>query len=76
MTLQVASVVEAIERHAKVEVPAADATDIPDKAEIPHQPEVWACENRVVFGWLVIFEHLNNVFYLRRFHTGLGLHGI
>jgi hypothetical protein len=34
------------------------------------------CERRVVFGWLVIFEHLNNVFNLRRFHTGLGLHGI
>jgi hypothetical protein len=40
MTLHVASVAKAIERHAKVEVPAADVTDIPDKAEIPHQLEV------------------------------------
>jgi hypothetical protein len=34
-----------IERHAKVEMPmtevrATDAVDIPDEAEIPHQPEV------------------------------------
>jgi hypothetical protein len=38
-------VAEGIERHAKVEVlamevPAADATEISDEAEIPHQPEV------------------------------------
>jgi hypothetical protein len=69
---------EATERHAEVEMPATEvpAADIPIEVEIPHRPEVWACESRVVFWWLVIFEHLNNVFNLRRFYTGLGLRGI
>jgi hypothetical protein len=40
MSLQVASVTEATGRHGKEEVPVADATDIPDKAEIPCQSEV------------------------------------
>jgi hypothetical protein len=39
MSLQVASTAEATGRHTKAEVPAADATDIPDEAEIPRQPE-------------------------------------
>jgi hypothetical protein len=76
-----ASVAETTGRDAEIEVPvtevhATDATEILDEAEVPHQPEVWTCGSRVVFGWLVIFEHLNNVFNLRRFHTGLGLCGI
>jgi hypothetical protein len=27
----------------------ADAAEIPEGVEIPHQPEVWVCENRIVF---------------------------
>jgi hypothetical protein len=44
-SLRVASVAEVTGRHAAAEGPAmevlvADAPEIPDEAEIPHQPEV------------------------------------